>query len=99
MRVITIILSAVWINLALAADDITPYKFSDAEYQHGLPEYKIPESSVFSVARPQERAPDIIYYFSKPKQVKEYPIAIFCSGSETRESISSVILYSPLLLR
>ena len=89
MRVI--ILSAVWINLALAADDITPYKFSDAECQHGLPEYKIPESSVFSVARPQENAPNIIYYFSKPKQVEEYPIAIFCSGSETRESISSVI--------
>ena len=92
MRIVAIIISIIFYsNLAFAANEITPYKFSDAEHQNGFPEYKIPESSVFSVARSQNDAPNITYYFSKPKQSKEYPIAIFCSGSESRESVSSII--------
>lgn len=95
---IAIIISIIFCSHFVFATDIdsdstqiTPYKFSDAEYQNGFPKYKIPESSIFSVARSQDNAPEITYYFSKPKQSKEYPIAIFCSGSETRETISSII--------
>lgn len=92
MRIVAIIISIIFCShLVFAADDISPYKFSDAEYQNGFSEYKIPESSVFSVARSQNDAPNITYYFSKPKQSKKYPIAIFCSGSESRESVSSII--------
>ena len=92
MRIAAILIGMIFYsNLAFAAEGITPYKFSNAEYKNGLPEYNIPESSVFSVARSQKNAPNITYYFSKPKQGKKYPIAILCTGSSSRKSISSVI--------
>ncbi len=92
MKRVAIIMSILFCShLALAADDILPCKFSDAKHQNGFSEYKIPESSIFSVARSDNDAPAITYYFSKPKQRKKYPIVIFCSGSESRGSVSSII--------
>ena len=92
MRIVAIIMSILFCShLAVAADDISPYQFSDAERQNGFSEYKIPESSIFSVARSDNDAPAITYYFSKPKQSKKYPIVIFCSGSQVRGSVSSII--------
>lgn len=78
-------------NPAFSIEEITPYKFSDIEYEKGFAEYAIPESAIFSTARSQKNAPDVTYYFSKPKNCTEFPIAIFCTGSSSRESISSVI--------
>lgn len=92
MRIITVIISfLLFSSISNATEEITPYKFSDTEYAEGFPEYSIPRSSIFSFARKQENAPDIVYYFSKPKQQEGFPIAIFCTGSSSRDSISSVI--------
>lgn len=92
MRRILVIISFVFFsNIAFAEEEITPYKFSDAEYNNGFSEYIIPKSSIFTVARSQKNAPDITYYYSKPKHSKEFPIAIFCTGSSSEGSVSSVI--------
>ena len=100
MRIIAVIISLIFFNNSVfAEEEITPYKWSDAEYNNGFLEYMIPKSSVFAVARSQRNAPVITYYFSKPKQHKEFPIAIFCTGSSSEESISSVIHVHRYFLR
>ena len=75
----------------LLADEgnITPYKFSFDE-KGPLPTYTPPSSCTFSVARPQKDAPAITFYFSKPSN-KSYPIAFFCTGSSSKESLYSII--------
>lgn len=70
-----------------ADDDISPYKIDNFE---SLPSYIIPESSRFTVSRPNKSEPDIIYYLSKPEKDKA-PITIFVTGSSSKDSIYSVI--------
>jgi pimeloyl-ACP methyl ester carboxylesterase len=73
-----------------AAQEITPYKYTDYEAKHGLPDYHIPTNVTFRIKRPEAADPEIVFYYSKPSVVK-FPIAIFCTGSSSREDISSVI--------
>ncbi|MGB1230518.1 MAG: alpha/beta hydrolase family protein [Holosporaceae bacterium] len=92
MKIIAVIISFIpSIVLGVVEESITPYKFSDEERRTGFVAYAIPKSSTFSVPRSQKDAPDLTYYLSKPKQHKAYPIVLFCSGSELRKSVSSVI--------
>ena len=51
-----------------------------------MPAYDIPSSSRFTVKRLEADAPDSVYYFTKPK-TDNYPIAILCGGSTTKDSI------------
>lgn len=93
MRIITIIISLLCFgpNTAIcSSEEITPYKYSDLEAKEGFPSYIIPKSSRHAIKRHQPDAPDIIFYYSKPKQA-QFPIIIFCTGSTSRDSIPSVI--------
>jgi len=82
--------------LAFAADEITPYKYTDQERKNGMPVYEIPPSCRFTTKRQETNAPDIIYYLSKPKNkegstLQFYPILVFCGGSTSQDDISSII--------
>ncbi|HQS84037.1 MAG: hypothetical protein B7Y25_06530 [Alphaproteobacteria bacterium 16-39-46] len=76
-----------------AFEDITPYKFTETDLQKGLSElsYNIPPSSRFTLNRPQENVQKIIYYISVPKEKESYPLAILCTGSSSKDDISSII--------
>jgi pimeloyl-ACP methyl ester carboxylesterase len=77
--------------LSFSTENITPYKFSETEYIEGFSQYSIPPSSIYLVSRKQKDAPHITYYFSKPPNLKSFPIALFCTGSSSKHTISSVI--------
>ena len=83
-------------NISLAAEEITPYKFTDADIE--MPVYDIPASSIYNIKRDGQNAPDIIYYFSKPK-AENYPIAILCGGSTSKETITSIIHFHRYFLQ
>ena len=83
----------VGMNVLFASTTITPYKFTD-----GFPEYEIPLSARFTCERPCEDAPEIVYYFSRPKE-ESFPIAILCGGSSTRGSIASIIHFHRYFLQ
>ena len=101
MRITAVIISLVlFSNLAFAITEITPYKFSDDEYNSKkFPKYSIPDESTFSIARNQKDKPDVIYYFSKPKQQQAFPITILCGGSEKKEGIASIIHFHRYFLK
>jgi hypothetical protein len=93
MSVLILLVSLFSVTSAIASkiEEITPYKFTDEEYEKNeLSIYSIPESSRFTTMRSDEDASDIVYYLSKA-QTKTYPIAILCTGSSTKETISSII--------
>jgi hypothetical protein len=71
-------------------EQITPYKFTDTEKNSGSPRYEIPSSSRFTIPRSETNSSDIVYYLSKP-QSDSFPIAIVCTGSSHKHTISSVI--------
>ena len=82
---ILFLLSLITGGLAAAASpEITPFKYVDTPAP-----YEIPASSRFTAKRDAD-APDIVYYLSKPN-VTSYPIAIVCTGSTSKDSITSVI--------
>ena len=82
---ILFLLSLITGGLAAAASpEITPFKYVDTPAP-----YEIPASSRFTAKRDAD-GPDIVYYLSKP-DVSSYPIAIVCTGSTSRDSITSVI--------
>lgn len=82
---ILFLLSLITGGLAAAASpEITPFKYVDTPAR-----YEIPASSRFTAKRDAD-GPDIVYYLSKP-DVSSYPIAIVCTGSTSRDSITSVI--------
>lgn len=92
MRIMSVIISFfLFAHSSFATEEITPYKFSETEYQKRFPEYSIPKSSTFSIPREKKGTPAITYYFSKPKQQEKFPIALFCAGSSSKDSVSSVI--------
>jgi len=80
-------------NIQVEEEKITPYK-----YVEELPHYEIPQSCRFTVSRPDLQAPDIVYYQSIPEK-EGFPIAIFCTGSSTKNSISSVIHFHRYFLQ
>jgi dipeptidyl aminopeptidase/acylaminoacyl peptidase len=75
---------------AIAAEEITPYKYNDKERIRGLGSYTIPEKSRFTVERAKEKSPDIVCYMSKPNK-SSFPIAILCGGSSSKNDILSII--------
>ena len=81
-----------WGNLTYASEEITPYKF-DCSYEEVLSksDYVIPSSSRFTVPRKEAASPEIVYYFTKPKNKENYSIAIVCGGSTTKDDIGSII--------
>ena len=94
MKIIfTALLSLMSLN-AMESDTIYPYKYHDS----GPKPYEIPKSSRFTTSRRQDDAPDIVYYFSKPKN-DSYPIAILCGGSTSKNDISSIIHLHRYLLQ
>lgn len=78
------------------AQEITPYKFTDHDQQ--MPHYNIPASARFRVKRPGENNPDIIYYFSRSTK-ENYPIALLCGGSSTKDTICSIIHFHRYFLQ
>lgn len=74
------------VNALLASDEVTPFKFSN----DGPSAYEIPASSRYTCGRSAEGAPDIVYYFTSPKE-DSFPIAVLCTGSSSPGSVSSVI--------
>ena len=77
-------------SFTFAADEITPYKYTDQDKKNGMPVYEIPPSCRFTTKRLEASAPEIVYYLSKPKS-HSYPIVVFCGGSTSRDDISSII--------
>ena len=77
---------------------ITPFKYIEQPDCN----YQIPESSRYTIPRIGPRidntVPDIIYYFTQPKN-DGFPIAILCTGSTTQDSISSVIHFHRYFLQ
>ncbi|HEV2601385.1 MAG TPA: hypothetical protein VGT41_03740 [Candidatus Babeliales bacterium] len=78
-------------------EEITPYKYTESERSRGL-KYTIPASSRFTVTRFENSAPDVIYYFSEPKE-NNYPIAILCGGSSNKENVQSIIHFHRYFLQ
>ncbi len=83
-------------NPSWSAEEITPYKYTDQD--KGMPAYDIPSSSRFTAKRLEADAPDSIYYFTKPK-ADNYPIAILCGGSTTKDDIGSIIHFHRYFLQ
>jgi alpha-beta hydrolase superfamily lysophospholipase len=80
--------------IASESNEITPYKFTDKS----MPSYSIPNSSRFIIKRSAINAPNIVYYFSKPKKIN-YSIAILCGGSSSKDDIGSIIHFHRYFLR
>jgi len=86
-----LLMLSVLVTFLQYADEITPYKFTNAmrEKLHTV-QYAIPQSSRFIAPRQESDAPDVIYYLSKPQE-SSYPIVIFCEGSSHKDTACSVI--------
>lgn len=97
MKLFIYILNVIFIcNLSWASEEITPYKFSGET--EGMPNHEIPPSARSVLKRPCQNDPDIIYYLSKPA-IDNYPIAILCGGSSSKEDISSIIHFHRYFLQ
>jgi len=97
MKKFFLILSFVFFSdTPLAFDEITPHKFTDPD--SGLPVYDIPASSRFTAHRLEPGAPDLVYYFSRPKDAV-FPISIVCGGSSSEETIVSCIHFHRYFLQ
>ncbi|MGI4851134.1 MAG: alpha/beta hydrolase family protein [Janthinobacterium lividum] len=77
--------------------EITPYKFTDSEYDQKR-RYFVPSSSRFLAKRTETKAPNIIFYLTKPK-VSTYPIAIICGGSTSFDDVESIIHFHRYFLK
>lgn len=88
--------------LARDNNEITPYKFTDNNNGSAkistLPPYDIPTSSRFTTKSLTANTPEIVYYLSKPKK-SEYPIAVLCGGSSSKDDIASIIHFHRHLLQ
>ncbi|MGL4348451.1 MAG: alpha/beta hydrolase family protein [Chlamydiales bacterium] len=84
MKILLIFINLMFVYKSYT-EEITPYKYTDS-----IPLYNVPASSRFMVKRADPTAPDIIYYFTKPKS-NTYPIAIICSGSSDENDLQSII--------
>ncbi|MBP9764770.1 alpha/beta hydrolase [Candidatus Babeliales bacterium] len=93
---IVFLLTLLSYSMFLATEEITPYKFTDQEIQKLV--YKIPESCRFTTKRLSKDNSDIIYYLSKPKTLN-YPIAICCGGSSSRNRLVSIIHFHRYFLQ
>lgn len=80
----------------VAADEITPHKFTDIEMSNGI-NYHIPESSRFIIERGLDSS-KIIYYASFP-QTTNFPIAILCGGSSLEHQVSSIVHFHRYFLK
>jgi pimeloyl-ACP methyl ester carboxylesterase len=89
MRVLLTLVLVFSLKLVSASEsnEITPYKFINRE---DIASYNIPSSSRFTTKRLDKNSSDIIYYLSKPS-ANNYPIAIMCGGSSTKDNIESII--------
>lgn len=100
LKLFLYVFSLVGINSFLSAEEITPYTFeSSFEEEQKKSTYIIPSSSRYVVQRVEDGAPGIIYYVSKPKQQKSFPIAILCPGSTQSNNIDSVIHFHRYFLQ
>jgi pimeloyl-ACP methyl ester carboxylesterase len=86
-----------FIKLTLVCEEITPHKYQSTE-ETLKSSYVIPSSSRFTVQR-GGGAPDIVYYFSRPKNTISYPIALLCGGSTTKDAIGSIIHFHRYFLK
>jgi hypothetical protein len=98
--IIALLLNA---TTTFASEEMTPYKYTDAERQNGGPKYDIPPSSRFATKRIGAHfndisAPDIVYYFSRPSR-DQFPIAILVGGSSLEGDISSIIHFHRYFLK
>jgi len=98
MKVILLIIGLLLTTtITFASEEITPYKYTDQEFEKGLT-YDIPQKSRFTIKRIEDNAPDIVYYMSKPTQ-PSFPIAIVCGGSSSKKDIASIIHVHRYLLK
>ena len=74
------------INAFCASTEITPFKFSN----DGPSAYEIPIDSRYTCERPHAGEPEVVYYFSAP-EADSFPIAVLCTGSSGKGSVSSII--------
>jgi len=74
---------------------ITPHKFTDPASK---PLYEIPTNSRYIVSRSEPGTPDIVYYMSMP-EANQFPIAILCTGSSSRNDVESVIYFHRYFLQ
>lgn len=76
-------------------ETISPYKFTDSQIKQakeaGFGDYVVPESCRFTLPGNKPGMPQIVFYLSKPSKDNNYPIAILCGGSVSKDSISSII--------
>ncbi len=95
-----LILSFTTLFFAVVCQEITPYKFVGSfDEEIAQSSYVAPTSARFMVPREGIKDPDIIYYFSKPKNNEAFPIAVMCTGSTTRDGIGSIIHFHRYLLQ
>lgn len=80
------------------SQEITPYKFTDADRRKGYPAYKVPDSCRFTIKRNHQDASDIIYYLSRP-HAETFPIAILCGGSSLEDDIGSIVHFHRYFLQ
>lgn len=85
-------------NAIFASEEITPYKFTEQDLCHGMPSYDISQSCRFMVKRPDINAPNIVCYLSVPKK-DNFPIAILCGGSSSKNNVNSIIHFHRYLLQ
>ena len=83
-----------FLQIIAKVEQITPFKYSN----DGPPAYDIPTSSRYTYERPRAGEPDIVYYLSSPK-ANSFPIAVLCTGSSSKGSVSSVIHFHRYFLQ
>ncbi len=77
----------------ITAEKVSPDKFTSSEYV-----YNIPSSARFTIPRMGSES-DIVYYHSVPNDIDSYPIAILCTGSSSRDTVSSIIHFHRYFLQ
>jgi len=81
-----------------ASSEITPEKVSPKEFTSGAYVYNAPLSARFTIPRAGSES-DIVYYHSVPNDIDSYPIAILCTGSSSRDAVSSIIHFHRYFLK
>ncbi len=65
---------------------VIPLKFIQAPVK----EFSIPPKARHTMPRLFANEPDIVYYFSRPKNVETFPIVLLLGGSYNRQTLSSI---------
>lgn len=87
-----------FVFIILKAEQITPYKYTDADREKKLCKYNIPASCRYTCTRSLKQDSDIVFYLSKP-HIKSFPIAVLCGGSTQEDDIISIIHFHRYFLQ